>query len=84
MQAAKNWCDGERVKKLGILRWTKQGQLMDQNLCPQLALGSGPVLDVPGKGAGPTSKHEWGYPHRERQTRLHTNLHAARARTAAL
>jgi hypothetical protein len=25
MQAAKNWCDGERVKKLGILRGTKQG-----------------------------------------------------------
>jgi hypothetical protein len=25
MQAAKNWCDGERVKKLGILRRTKQG-----------------------------------------------------------
>ena len=25
MQAAKNWCDGERVKKLGILKGTKQG-----------------------------------------------------------
>jgi hypothetical protein len=25
MQAVKNWCDGERVKKLGTLRQTKQG-----------------------------------------------------------
>jgi len=25
MQTAKNWCDGERVKKLGILRVSKQG-----------------------------------------------------------
>jgi len=25
MQAAKNWCDEERVKKLGILRWSKHG-----------------------------------------------------------
>ena len=25
MQAAKNWCDKERVKKLGIWRWSKQG-----------------------------------------------------------
>ena len=25
MQAAKNWCDGERVKKLGIWRWSKRG-----------------------------------------------------------
>jgi hypothetical protein len=25
MQAAKNWCDGERVKKLGILMSSKQG-----------------------------------------------------------
>ena len=25
MQAAKNWCDGERVKKLGIWMASKQG-----------------------------------------------------------
>ena len=25
MHASKNWCDGERVKKLGILRQSKQG-----------------------------------------------------------
>ena len=25
MQAAKNWCDGERVKKLGIWGSSKQG-----------------------------------------------------------
>jgi hypothetical protein len=25
MQTVKNWCDGERVKKLGTLRQTKQG-----------------------------------------------------------
>jgi hypothetical protein len=25
MQAVKNWCDGERVKKLGILMSSKQG-----------------------------------------------------------
>jgi hypothetical protein len=27
MQAIKNWCDGERVKKLGTLRQTKQGAI---------------------------------------------------------
>ena len=25
MYASKNWCDGERVKKLGIWKWSKQG-----------------------------------------------------------
>jgi hypothetical protein len=29
MQAVKNWCDGERVKKLGTLRQTKQGIILD-------------------------------------------------------
>jgi hypothetical protein len=29
MQAAKNWCDGERVKKLGILMSSKQGLTHD-------------------------------------------------------
>ena len=28
MHASKNWCDGERVKKLGIWRWSKQGLSM--------------------------------------------------------
>jgi hypothetical protein len=31
MQAAKNWCDGERVKKLRILMSSKQGPSTDQH-----------------------------------------------------
>jgi hypothetical protein len=36
MQAVKNWCDGERVKKLGTLRQTKQGVVPLVHLEPTL------------------------------------------------
>jgi hypothetical protein len=41
MQTAKNWCDGERVKKLGILRWSKHG------LNKALVVARAPIRSMP-------------------------------------
>jgi hypothetical protein len=55
MQAVKNWCDRERVKKLGTLRQTKQGDTQKSRSAARRRRCSGP-LRSPGMSCCPFAR----------------------------